>query len=257
MADDDIDNSFLARLNALKKSPISLDQVSSATSSRQPNLDDDLAARFQGMKIDRNILTASTSALDFETDDITSEDGRTIEELLEDLGPDDQWTLSPDDPKDIQKVINEAHATMSEYKKSEKHLEQTTEDAPSSSNPTSEAKDLSQENQAESISPTEDSKGNLKSEDDEAAIYLQQILDELEVEKSDFAETGNTIEASEISLPSKPENQSSTPPLTSTFNLPSAPTFLPSPATAIDEEGLTELPSTPSALPSGPSLPSG
>jgi hypothetical protein len=35
-------------------------------------------------------------------------DDHTLDELLADLGPEDQWTLNPDDPKDIQKLLNEA-----------------------------------------------------------------------------------------------------------------------------------------------------
>jgi hypothetical protein len=35
-------------------------------------------------------------------------DEQTLDELLADLGPEDQWTLNPDDPKDIQKLLNEA-----------------------------------------------------------------------------------------------------------------------------------------------------
>lgn len=39
-------------------------------------------------------------------------DDQTLEELLADLGPEDQWTLDPDDPKDIQKLLDEAKGAL-------------------------------------------------------------------------------------------------------------------------------------------------
>jgi hypothetical protein len=39
-------------------------------------------------------------------------DEQTLDELLADLGPEDQWTLNPDDPKDIQKLLNEAKSAL-------------------------------------------------------------------------------------------------------------------------------------------------
>jgi hypothetical protein len=41
-------------------------------------------------------------------------DDKTLEELLADLGPEDQWTLNPDDPKDIQKLLDEAKNALPE-----------------------------------------------------------------------------------------------------------------------------------------------
>ena len=39
-------------------------------------------------------------------------DDKTLDELLADLGPEDQWTLNPDDPKDIQKLLDEAKGAL-------------------------------------------------------------------------------------------------------------------------------------------------
>jgi hypothetical protein len=39
-------------------------------------------------------------------------DDRTLDELLADLGPDDQWTLNPDDPGDIKKLLDEARSAL-------------------------------------------------------------------------------------------------------------------------------------------------
>jgi len=52
-----------------------------------------------------------TAALSEDPDPLhqhTDINDQTLDELLADLGPEDQWTLNPDDPKDIQKLLNEA-----------------------------------------------------------------------------------------------------------------------------------------------------
>jgi hypothetical protein len=39
-------------------------------------------------------------------------DDQTLEELLADLGPEDQWKLDPDDPEDVRKLLDEARAAL-------------------------------------------------------------------------------------------------------------------------------------------------
>jgi hypothetical protein len=39
-------------------------------------------------------------------------DDKTLDELLADLGPEDQWTLNPNDPGDIKKLLDEARSTL-------------------------------------------------------------------------------------------------------------------------------------------------
>jgi hypothetical protein len=39
-------------------------------------------------------------------------DEKTLDELLAELGPEDQWSLNPDEPDDIQKLLNEAKNTL-------------------------------------------------------------------------------------------------------------------------------------------------
>lgn len=43
---------------------------------------------------------------------ILETDDTTLDELLADLGPEDQWTLNSDDPKDIQKLLDEARTAL-------------------------------------------------------------------------------------------------------------------------------------------------
>lgn len=60
-------------------------------------------------------------------------DDKTLDELLADLGPEDQWTLNPDDPKDIQKLLDEARIALptdeptSEAKTSEEEVSKARE----------------------------------------------------------------------------------------------------------------------------------
>jgi hypothetical protein len=54
-----------------------------------------------------------TASLDLdETDPLHSLDDKTLDELLAELGPDDQWKLNPDDPDNIQKLLDEAQNAL-------------------------------------------------------------------------------------------------------------------------------------------------
>ncbi|MBN6743311.1 hypothetical protein JKG47_23190, partial [Acidithiobacillus sp. MC6.1] len=39
-------------------------------------------------------------------------DDKTLDGLLAELGPDDQWKLNPDDPDDIQMLLDEAKLAL-------------------------------------------------------------------------------------------------------------------------------------------------
>src|SRR4051812_16183962 len=51
-------------------------------------------------------------ALDEDPDPLLTTDDKTLEELLAELGSEDQWALNPDDPKDIQKLLDEARNAL-------------------------------------------------------------------------------------------------------------------------------------------------
>ena len=122
------DNDLLARLNALKKSSVTLKPSSRSYPSTNESVTeeanvDDLAARFSrlgtfapsdnaGDQVRfRDNLTLPEdprSKLGTETIDPTGEDDRTLEQLLHDLGPEDQWKLDPEDPKEIGRLLDDA-----------------------------------------------------------------------------------------------------------------------------------------------------
>ncbi|TKA65748.1 hypothetical protein B0A49_05273 [Cryomyces minteri] len=121
----DGDNDLLARLNRLQSSHISLDALPTIAVSPRPafqvpqNVDTDLAARFRALngavslpavaaasrqkaafQHDQDIeVLAQTSHVESDWQQVNAENDQTLEELLEELGPEEQWTLSADDPK--------------------------------------------------------------------------------------------------------------------------------------------------------------
>jgi hypothetical protein len=50
-------------------------------------------------------------------------DDKTLDELLADLGPDDQWKLDPDDPENIQRLLDEAKTASAKDDITTKHSE--------------------------------------------------------------------------------------------------------------------------------------
>ncbi|KAF2234972.1 hypothetical protein EV356DRAFT_514613 [Viridothelium virens] len=128
-----IDDELLARLNALKKSHITFDTSRESSTpkshaiTKDENVDDDLKARFRRLGSSSN--TIAKSPIPFE-DHVTSrmsigseisaeeagyneEDGKTLEELLCDLGPEDQWRLGPGDSREIKELLDEARKALS------------------------------------------------------------------------------------------------------------------------------------------------
>ncbi|KAH8813163.1 hypothetical protein F5884DRAFT_327023 [Xylogone sp. PMI_703] len=130
LAGYDDDNDLLNRFNALKKSsapttPIKQANLHNTRATLSP--DTDLSARLRGLRngslspapvTTRKVtpVTAhSPSALPPDDDDPLldfGDDDQTLEELLADLGPEDQWKLNPDDPNDIQKLLDEAKQAL-------------------------------------------------------------------------------------------------------------------------------------------------
>lgn len=116
----DQDDALLARLNALKRTPISFNTSPSPSLSLPPprtppaSNTDDLAARFRRLNPAASLSPAldHSSALPEEETAHNDEDDRTLAELLEELGPEDQWTLDPDDPAHIRQLMREAEAAL-------------------------------------------------------------------------------------------------------------------------------------------------
>lgn len=160
-------------------------------------------------------------------------DDKTLDELLADLGPDDQWKLDPDDPKDIQKLLDEAKNSLPDekitrappYKSNDMQDEVPDRKEASKSNKNILAKDIdfsvfALDDDGPEEEKKEDGKtgGNdLKSEDDEADDIVRRMLDELSFEKA------NTPPPAE-----RPSHQTDDD--NDGFSLPSAPSTLPTPS---------------------------
>lgn len=275
------DDDLLARLNALKPSSIAL-------KAEQPAIDvevlhplsneDKLAERLKGLRSGKAAPSETFSSQDAapsigrSKSDIVTEsqdsdasrnwqrsgdEEPSLDDLLAELGPDDQWQLDPDDSNNINSLLKEAEAALN----SEKIEQPQTE-----SNQTDQSPALAKNVQEDA---EQDQNRSLKIEDEnddeEADEYVKRILAELEFdEKQGIGDDEDTdAESSEqpetsLDLPSTPSNMP--PPLTSTeppsyedselearfsklgFDLPSAPTAAPSSrAKAVGKSNLNSL----------------
>ncbi|KAL9111182.1 MAG: hypothetical protein Q9187_007965, partial [Circinaria calcarea] len=178
-----VDNHLLARLNALKTSRSSLDPSrptfddnpsSSKHASKQQ--DEDLTKRFQRLTGSKNTLTKPQSPFlppekEFTLDE---DDGKTVEEILAELGPEDQWTLDPDDSNEIQKLLDEARSALPATPNVLKENSHTASGAPTDDTTAPASKTAS----PSPPSPNSDSAIIAEldaplTEDQEAALYLQ------------------------------------------------------------------------------------
>lgn len=157
-------------------------------------------------------------------------DDKTLDELLAYLGPQDQWTLNPDDPGDIKKLMDEARKAL-------------PRDEPSSAPPPIENLE---ESKIEGKKPDknfltsdldmsvfaldgEDGKEkgsgpNLEDESREAQDIVARLLDEINLERAN--ETKDPEPA-----PDEPEKGDDVEP---SFSFPSAPSELPDPPTGAE-----------------------
>ena len=264
----DRDADLLARLNALKPSSVSL-----VHGPRPPAIDieiaeptsveDKLAARLKGLRsgntrptprpqTDHRKLdlkperTRDSASAGLEEDPIRDWQGRgddekTIEDLLAELGPDDQWKLDPDDPNNINALLMEAKAALppDEGQDAREPGKASTQTGPD---------DSREEPQVEESG---DAAAEERKDEEEAGDYVKRILAELEMEKKygpqeadkddENSEKGDENETELPSAPSNaPEAQSSTQP----------PSYEDSELEARFSKLTMDLPSTPNTAPS-------
>lgn len=268
-ADDDL----LARLNALKPSSVKLKQSAPSVdveTTRPVSVEDKLADRLKSLREGGATQRPTLPRTRDNADDLTAhvkdevaaerdpirnwqqqdDDDQTLDDLLADLGSDDQWKLDPDDPKDIESLMKEAKEALPE--EDERHVADGNQKQQTSDGlPPNEAADDAGEDEVHS-KKTEDQR-----DEEEADEYVKRVLAELEIEKKygggeeSAAEEDDRAESSDYGL-----------------DLPSAPSKLPEPpATSIKEppshgdselearfsklgRGGLNLPSTPTAKPS-------
>lgn len=265
------DDDLLARLNALKKSHISLDTTSSvpiAIPAPEPVADDepitDLAARFRrlgGAGASAN-ATPTKGVLDAagplnEDTEHNPEDEKTLDELLQELGPAHEWNISNEDEKDVGKLVAEVRQILPVEPRgaqAAEHKRRSTSvpDQPGSGDEGSEASDTQDEQEADA--------------------YVARVLAELDIEekyRSDEPESKDEDSASDHAAPSDattPNKPAPTAPPSDPYGrnnspsleLPAAPTAPPDDfdrATAVDDHltarmAALSLPSAPSFAPS-------
>ena len=223
----DHDDALLARLNNLKQSSVSFGSFknlsASAGVSKLDDTPEDLIARFErlhGRKTaDGHEQTSLLSTID---DDENGPPSPTIEELLAQLGPEEQYTFSSTDSKEADELLAEAKHALPD----EGAIDQTAE-------PRSSDVSLSRSprKSTEAIKPEEE-------EEAEAEASLQRILDEVALERQQ--EPVSTVSLSQqdrdstATAPAHPDSFASLVfpsmpdlPLPS-WKLPSAPTAAPS-----------------------------
>ncbi|KAG9230170.1 hypothetical protein BJ875DRAFT_165467 [Amylocarpus encephaloides] len=128
------DQTLLDRLNALKKSYVQLNsQTPIAPIPREESTPEtDLSARLRSLRngslspagspaaknaAPKTFNAAPVTLPQSEAPDplrnpTTDLDDQTLEELLAELTPDDKWNLKPDEPYDIQRLLNEAKRAL-------------------------------------------------------------------------------------------------------------------------------------------------
>ncbi|KAL9046239.1 MAG: hypothetical protein Q9214_000875 [Letrouitia sp. 1 TL-2023] len=234
------DKSLLERLKALGPTSVTFDPTNSFSALPKPSRDaNDLAIRFQNLNGSRvlsgDLPPLSTASQDHDDGDALPS-SPTVEELLTELGPEEQWDINVDETTQIDQLLKEAEEALATSKTNrEKDRSDTTlsTEAERESEVTSNA-DQTHRSRSHSASSS-------RNDDAEAEAQLQRILDELSVEDVD-QENRNVDSASSggkaLDLPTAPSN-----------------TLLPlsrQGSDRIDKEDNSRFPAVPLGLPSVP-----
>lgn len=215
------DDDLLARLNALKPTSVSLTPKQPAVeveASQPQTLEDKLAARLKSLRGGQDlpsssppgpqlsspassrpaashaanpaeVLTAQVrDEVAVERDPISNwqsnDDEQSLEDLLAELGPEDQWKLDPEDPKNINALLKEAKDALP-VDNEQPADEQTTEHP-----------------QNDNTEPDEESED--KQDEEEANQYVQRLLAALEVEEKYGADEDEDEANNDLKLPTTP-----------------------------------------------------
>jgi hypothetical protein len=205
----DPDDALLARLNALRKSPVTLSKTATLDPPSTPpqTTANDLTARFRSLTPNNTLNSPSIDDTEH-----NEEDDRTIEELLQDLGPEEQWSVQRDEGERIRDLMAEAKSAL-----------------PAEEAEKAEGKDLDievgvikpehEDDEEEDEEEDDDKEHNQdKRDDEEADDYVQRVLAELAFDKK----YGGVEEEKDEGEDKKEEDGDHG------LSLPSAPTELPS-----------------------------
>ncbi|MCJ1355739.1 MAG: hypothetical protein MMC33_005731 [Icmadophila ericetorum] len=264
-----IDNSLLARLNALKKSHIALDTSKPVQDDKLPDEaspteeeNDGLAARFKQLNGTSSSFKWKAVASEPELED--EDNGKTVEELLAELEIEERGILDPTDAKEIEKLLDQARKLLPV---DPPHTPPAGGAGPSratrgGSSTQDESKKEDQTPLMPSIdvsvfepSPSSSSSAAQQSEDQEADQYLQQILDELHMEEGAANSTSGDPSSSPLSSNPPPsyieaiqtphKSSSSEVPTSPLLSLPSTPTTHPLAAPQSSSSGSSSNPRHP------------
>jgi hypothetical protein len=204
----DSDDALLARLNALRKSPVTLSKTNAldAPTTPQHSTATDLTARFRGLSPNN---TLSSSSLD--DTEHNEEDDRTIEELLSDLGPEEQWSVQRDEGERIRDLMAEAKNALPAEKTGNTEGKELDIEV-GVIRPDNEDEKDEEDDEDEDKEEKQD-----KRDDEEADDYVQRVLAELEFDKK----YGGVEDGEDEDKTDKEEDDNG-------LSLPSAPTELPS-----------------------------
>jgi len=220
------DDDLLARLNALKTSSVTFDTKAQSTPKSPGRADDseDLTARFRRLNSSAcpsPYLARTVGASAFEESDTphNDEDDRTLEQLLEELGPEEQWQLDPNDSKNINALLQEALNALPQ--------EEQVDGGPSQSGAI-EGLDVENQRQtpaqdADEDDGSEDNKAEDQKVEEDADDYIAQVLAQLDIEKKYGQDDAETEDDN-----ADTENQNAAEAKNTGLELPSAPTELPS-----------------------------
>ncbi|KAI4120430.1 MAG: hypothetical protein LQ338_007022 [Usnochroma carphineum] len=210
------DKTLLARLNALKNSSVSLETNHHLDEPQDvPNL----AARFSKLNSTRRLtsdeLTKSIAEAPKTVDEAPP--SPTVEELLADLGLEEQWQLDRNETTQIKDLLEEAKQA----------LPASDEEGPGREG-TAVGQNRDKKSGKERRASTASSSINDDDNEEEAAAnQLQRILDELSVEPSPPPKTLQSPPPSSPAPKTTPQED------TDTLDLPSVPLDLPSAPTII------------------------
>lgn len=212
------DKSLLDRLNTLKQSSVSFD-------THGPQDVSDLAARFSKLNSSRSATADKLAKSIAESPTIAEEapPSPTVEELLADLGPEEQWQLDQDEGNQIQVLLDEAKRALPVDEDKHAGHEEST-DKPELAPPKQDQEKDGRESRRISIASS-------ANDEEEAAVQLQRIFDELSVEQFSPPSNANSKEPRPKPEPTSPKPSAQEP---NQLGLPSVPLDLPSAPTGIN-----------------------
>jgi hypothetical protein len=150
---------------------------------------------------------------------------KTLDELLADLGPEDQWTLNPDDPGDIKKLMDEARKALPSSEPLSAPLSRATQEEsklegkkPDQGYLTTDL-DMSVFALDDEDDMEKGQESRLKDESREAQDIVARLLDEINLERANEPKDSGPV----LDEPGKEGEEEFS------FSLPSAPSKLPDP----------------------------